>query len=483
MSAIALVSQGDRLVVTGTKVYPNKQRLKAAGATFDVEAKAWVFQTNQTDVAHAIVNEIYLYYHAAASVATATSAAAAAPSPAGVSKTTKKRVREIVEEPIAAAATNETAASASAASAIASVASSSSALPPPKKKHHVNAVTKEQIFAALRDCLLLQSSSAVAAVAAATMFPSTAEDPNVYLDVQVVRFDKTFGLLGKDLFYLRDIIPKCFNPRGHDQKPTFNYVQGYMYHIDDTNETRLHQFMHAVYQTRRPFEERACTVIPSVAPLNRETGIIDWDVPFEAPDWYQRYLPASSTSYDARLNPILNANGTVHFQKAAFSMATIGAVFRDLLKTDDKDDGNNRTFPGLWKQPPIQTQEQLRAFILCDNHAEIVTVATWSLHARYLVRCTHTLFVYDPWRQSASGKAAFVKEAKAMLPALGWSWCFKSHCVDQGSEEGSCVPASVSRALMIAHLGHTEAATQGPLLPAYALLTSRLVSKFRSVRA
>lgn len=298
---------------------------------------------------------------------------------------------------------------------------------------------------------------------------STSSGREDVLDIKVSDHGNFFGLQGKDLLYIKDVVPRNSLPNGSTRKPTYNRHYGYMYYKTSGNVLNLTTLINCVNDVRNYVHQKQYKLITEDAPLDKKFGIIGWDVPYKEPQWVTEITARKNLTYDTRLNPILNSDYTICFQKQSFTSA---AVDRSLKKLSGFSRFQDKIFPVI-----IANAQNLIAFV--RNSTCVTAVAAWNGHARYLYKDTNQKIVqvYDPWK-TKMGQPKMIKESTTILQTMGWRIEFVSHQKDQAKGEGSCALVALTRALMIADLGSSYAAGQ-PMSLDHAIVASRLMSSAR----
>jgi hypothetical protein len=334
-------------------------------------------------------------------------------------------------------------------------------------------VTKKMIYDALSKEFLHPSTET---------YPSSSS--NRVLDLKIVENVNSVSIISHnekgnvaDTFGLRLFIQTHIQNRdknGRALRPKFFKNVGWTYFKNEHNFATLARLQRAIDNTNYLFKDH--TIVPEEAPLQTgvKNGIIGWDFPFEVPEWVNKIV---GNGWDPKFNPAIHET-VFTFSKQAIKLdATERAI--DFLRKKTKDGEkvwiglNNDYIYGSHKK--FYDPSKLIAFLRDDR--SVSTIISWSKHARFGFKDSNlkTFTVFDPWKTTARGKR--FKHIVDLAKKEGYTMTFQRRGFkDQGSE-GSCVVVSLMRAILIAEYGIDGATMKVPY--EYAILTQRLISKFR----
>ena len=283
------------------------------------------------------------------------------------------------------------------------------------------------------------------------------------LDIKVTKEEKFFGLYGKDLLFIKNSVP--LNER---KKPIYSYKYGYMYFSTASNQAVMAKW----HECSRKINEKykGYTIKKDEKPLDKMYGIIGYDIAFTLEPWVSELLPGS---WDDQLNPRLEPNGTITYQKCAINIK----VYDRAMALVQKKGAFLNIYPKIiFFSKNTQKLKELQEMI--ESPQYIAGEIGWASHARFFYKDDKNkmIYLYDPWKASAGRSDDYIKIARAVKD-LGYDIKFIARATkDQGSE-GSCLAAAFSRVLMMSHYG-IDGATR-PLDLNYVIFTSRLISKVR----
>jgi len=288
------------------------------------------------------------------------------------------------------------------------------------------------------------------------------------------KFGEFFSISGTDTLFMRELLPQNYTNSGVPRKSKYSKASGWVYSNSDRNLLALLKFQTCINLVNEQLQDYTVER-QEVGPLDKQYGILGWEVPFDEPEWLTKLL--GGRVWNALLNPATTEKGAWVFQKCGISTAANEKAARFLArKAKEFDRRWDRLFD---KTLDFYNVESARATLekFLKDSGKIAAFSAWSKHARYVYKdeAARTLYFYDPWKQSLQKSVKF-REIQKLAESLGWRAEFVPHPPDQGFE-GSCTAFALMRAILVAEYGR-EGATM-PIPPEYAVLTSRLISKFR----
>lgn len=333
-------------------------------------------------------------------------------------------------------------------------------------------LTRDQLKREFSECI----RSATPPPTTATFNRAIAPDAKIKMSVLEHtrgKFGPYYSIKGQDTLFMKELLPENISSLGK----RYNKATGWNYNHSAQNRTSLLRFQACIDTLNARYQD--WVLAEDAPPLDKEYGTLGWDVPFQEPQWLRDVFPNKQT-WDPRLNPEKLRNGQWRFQKCAIKNRVNEKAASYLIKQSKAPSGTvwNSLYPKtIMFSPKNSVNTNLDAFLAdADKRAAF---GGWSRHARYMYKDSDAkkLYIYDPWKQKLQNSKAFraLKQyVEQKFP--GWNVEFVQHPPDQGPE-GSCNVIALMRAILVAEYGQ-QGATM-PVPDAYAVLASRLVSKFR----
>jgi hypothetical protein len=270
---------------------------------------------------------------------------------------------------------------------------------------------------------------------------------------------------------LHDYLPLCLGATfGHVTLRKVGFFNGWIYRLYRRNVQSIREFAILVSDINKKYIGKRITL--DVAPLNKQYGIINWDIRFDPSPWLVQCLTEMNlekTLVPRRNNPIyeLGHDGiaTIKFKRGG----TLTTVMNQIIALMQSMQ-STRGFAMRIYRYHVKSEHEMDGF-LTDSSATLA-VLSWSQHARFACKVGQTLIVMDPWKQSVHFPWTNVCAAR------GFRYEFKKRIRDQAYGEGSCMSAALMRTIMIARDSLNGATA--PVDFNVAILTQRLISKFRS---
>ena len=292
-----------------------------------------------------------------------------------------------------------------------------------------------------------------------------------------------FLLCGEDTRHIKDGLPKAFtvasnymskkgkliHRKSYSSKPRYSGC-GYVYSNNMQNSASLSLLMTAVRQLDEKYKNY--TVSASTPTLDKKIGIIGWDVAFTPPAWLATLLPTEHPQ-DARMNPILEADGRLRFQKSSTKISSLSKALQ-YLRT------KNAHFKAKVSGEVICDTNTMREFL--RSPTVVYACVAWSGHARFIVKRPDLMKVlfYDPWKTSMTAQSNGVKAMNVALSEALYTSDFVARQRDQAYGEGSCGFIALTRVIMMVLPDDAgEGRLTLPMDASAAILASRLISKFR----
>lgn len=338
----------------------------------------------------------------------------------------------------------------------------------------VESLTREQLKRAFSECIRSSATSS------ATFNSAIAPDAKVKMSVlehTQGKFGPYYSIKGPDTLFMKEFLPENISSSGKRLGKRFNKATGWNYNHSAQNRTALLRFQACIDALNARY--RDWVLVEDAPPLDKEYGTLGWDVPFQEPQWLRDVFPGNRT-WDPRLNPEKLRNNQWRFQKCAIKNRVNEKAASYIAKQSKGTSGTvwSSLYPKtVMFSPKNSVNTELDAFLAYDDKR--AAFGGWSKHARYMYKDkdTKTLYVYDPWKQKLQNSQAFRALSQYVERKFpGWSVEFVRHPPDQGPE-GSCNVIALMRAILVAEYG--QQGTTMPVPDAYAVLASRLVSKFR----
>jgi len=280
------------------------------------------------------------------------------------------------------------------------------------------------------------------------------------------QFGNMYILSGKGLFEIK------LKPYNGNRRPKYSkYHKGFIY--SEKNKDKILLWFTRMKYLSEAGEQIFGGVI-TVAPRDKEYGVMGWDTPYTPSDWLKSILPAKLfTIFGPRGAPVKKKIGqrvTYYYDKNAVSSTCARKVMMF---------ANKHGFPGVLPTQVFAYKGNIMNF---DKAIQLLNTlkyssmwVAWGNHARFahIDNLLKTLTVFDPWKVSARGKNWDL--LKRSFAAKGWNVVFdgrtkhtrdqiieaarygtvlspSQNLVDQGVE-GSCSVVSFMRAFMIEKYG------------------------------
>jgi hypothetical protein len=282
------------------------------------------------------------------------------------------------------------------------------------------------------------------------------------IDIELKEHPKFYSIYGRDTIYYKDKLPM-----NGTKKPLFNKKYGWMYFRTDDNKKNLENFINL----SKTFKKEQC------APLDKEYGIIAWDIKYNEPKWVTEI---TGDKWDPKLNPIKMENGTWKFQKGSITNYNINKASKFIInsKKDNKYKWNK-----LFTDQIILNKNDTFDTNLFNKFIKgeyISATIGWTGHARYMYKDdkTKTIYVYDPWKKNVDKTKKFIALSSIIKNIYKYKCIFVNRKkIDQAIGEGSCNVVAFLRAILIAEYGIDGATMEIPM--DYVVIASRLISKYR----
>lgn len=306
-----------------------------------------------------------------------------------------------------------------------------------------------------------------------------------------------FALSGSSLLHprIRSVLPKntVVQPKrgvSMEQRPT--WLRRFYYYADhDSNQRKLQWFMRAAYAINRMHADTPVDRAPPMLTQPKETGILQWDVPCKMATWMDALVPALK---NPEFNPSVEGN-RIRFHKSCISCSD---KLLPYVKASDavrwyrlhaisyvhqfQSKSHHWWENGVYMGCSLLSPSLIKLFASCTRETEHVFPIAWHGHARIGYLAGKVLYLLDPWMKMDHMKRPAIQRVVDLLTAggreHGVTVQFLDRPADQARGEGSCVAAAMYRVLLICL--HGMDGVHKPVDCAVALLTSRLISKFRN---
>jgi hypothetical protein len=320
---------------------------------------------------------------------------------------------------------------------------------PPKR-----VIKQSELIQEFRTCALIYKSQEIE--------PLTLFQPSVW-NVWVEEHPKFYGLIGGDLLYIKSMIPK-----NGTKNPLYNRKYGYMYFKTDANKTVLSRWHNCSLELNEKYQ--GYVVVPDDKPLDKSYGIIGYDVAFNQMPFVDFLVPGK---WDDRLNPRIEPNGTVTFQKCSIKVDVYDRAIQMLQKKDAFLNAYPRT---IHFSSQLKRQQDLIDMVQSSKYT--TGLISWDSHARFFFKDDKLkiVYIYDPWKQKAGGSRHYI-EINQIIKDQGYTTKFVARGTKDQGNEGSCLASAMVRVIMISLEGQSGATDAIDFN--CVLLTSRAISKVR----
>lgn len=224
-----------------------------------------------------------------------------------------------------------------------------------------------------------------------------------------------------------------------------------LFTVPDTpfNRRLLCSWVVATEEVNRLYKDAVIT--REVPPLNKNRGILNWDIPLVKPALWLRQL-APQALIPSQMNPIIEKGKQPNQVMVRFGREWFNCInMSDLILTIQQRQPKqwDAVFPLV-----VMNSKRLLEFLRSDA---IVASVGWDDHARIMYKdkahikgvLRNTLVFLDPWKRSADLPESYAKVLQKERFVKG----FMDRPPEQASYEDSCGVISLARIFMIGKLG------------------------------